>query len=168
MTPATRSDHTPNPDALSVTMRRRADLLAAPDSGLADRAIAGGVRRRRRAVAASAGGVAAALLLITGVALGTHQLGAFPSDQVPAATASRTSPSEAPRPVGTPGPDIVDVMTSTPAGAAEGMGTGPAVAALPHVVIRGQRIAVVKGDWEQALTPTLVPGPSAGLRGAPT
>ena len=74
----------PSTDDLAAALRARAEATHAPDGALADRAIAGGLRRRRRTVAASLSGLAAALVLMVAVAVGTHQLGAFPPDGLPA------------------------------------------------------------------------------------
>lgn len=85
----------PPAEPLGAALRALADDVAAPDAGLAERAIAGGARRRRRTVAASAGGITAAVLLVVGVAVGSHHLGAFPPDRLPAGTHSEpteTSP----------------------------------------------------------------------------
>ena len=89
MTP--QSPHSvPSPDPVGAALRTHAGTVEAPDAGLAQRAIAGGVRRRRRTVAAGLAGTTAGVLAITGVAIGTHHLGAFPNQPLPAQTQTQT------------------------------------------------------------------------------
>ncbi|MCO5309334.1 MAG: GerMN domain-containing protein [Austwickia sp.] len=163
----------PSTDDLAAALRARAEATDAPDGALADRAIAGGLRRRRRTVAASLSGLAAALVLMVAVAVGTHQLGAFPPERVPAATQTQdASPDgDIPPPGPTPtGPTMTTTVYLGKTGDTDCSKTYPVQRTVPRTsgVTRAALIELLKGpsaqERAQGYTGWFSPATEGGLR----